>query len=432
MGNAPVRELIAPGVWFTSITDPKFKLNRISVNLTMPLSEDTAAENAIVPYLLCKSCREYPDIARLNSRLAELYGAYLDGELRKHGGNQILNFSVQGLDDRFALEGEDMIGECVQLLCKVLFDPKLVQNETGEIFAPEDVKLERQYLVDTIDSLVNDKRSYAVDHCVKAMCAGEPAAISRYGTHDQAMAVTPAMAMRAYRRALRISHVEILFIGCGDPTSAIHSFQKAFSHLEREPLALTRMPLRLEAGEIHRITETMDIVQGKLVMGFRVGDVSDRRRYNALRMMLAIYGGTPFSRLFNYVREKLSLCYYCASRYDRSTGIMLVDSGVEFDKKEAAEAEILNQLDVMCKGEFTDDEFIAARLSLISAMETAGDSLGALEGYYFNQIFSGSNRTPEQEIADIQQITREDVMDAARRVTLDTVYFLQGEEGKRQ
>lgn len=428
MENTPSREQLAPGVWFTSITDPKFKLNRISVNLAMPLAEETAAENAIVPYLLRKGCREYPDIARLNSRLAELYGAYLDGELRKHGGSQILNLSVQGLDDRFALEGEDMTGECVRLLCQVLFDPRLVHGEPEESFDPEDVQVERQYLVDTIDSLINDKRSYAVDHCVKAMCAGQPAAISRYGEREKAMAVTPRDAARAYRRALRTSHVEILFLGCGDPAGAREAFREAFSRVERQPLPLVRMPVRLEAAETRRMTETMDVVQGKLVMGFRVGDVSDRRRYNALRMMLAVYGGSPFSRLFVYVREKLSLCYYCAARYDRSTGIMLVDSGVEFDKREAAEAEILNQLEVMRRGEFTDEEFAAARLSLISALEAAGDSLGALEGYYFSQIFSEGDRTPEMEIADIQQITREDVMEAAGRVTLDTVYFLQGEE----
>jgi len=426
LGNTPIREQIAPGVWFTSITDPKFKLNRISVNLAMPLQHETAAENAIVPYLLRKGCRMYPDIASLNSRTAELYGAYLDGEMRKHGGNQILNLSVQALDDRFALENEDMIGECVRLLCQVLFDPKVVGEEPT--FDPEDVKIERQYLVDTIDSLINDKRSYAVDHCVKSMCEGQPAAVSRYGTHEQAEAVTPADAMRAYRRVLKHSHIEILFIGCGDPASAIASFKNAFAGVEREPVALCRMAPRLKAEQVNRITETMDIVQGKLVMGFRVGDVSDRHDYNALRMMLAVYGGTPFSRLFSYVREKLSLCYYCASRYDRSTGIMLVDSGVEFDKKEAAEAEILNQLEIMRNGEFTDEEFAAARLSLVSAMEAAGDSLGVLEGYYFNQIFIGGDRTPAQEIEDISKITREDVMEAARCVTLDTVYFLKGAE----
>ena len=428
MGNVPVREQIASGVWFTSITDPKFKLNRISVNLAVPLRDETAAENAIVPYLLRKGCREYPDIACLNSRMAELYGAYLDGEMRKHGGNQILNLSVQALDDRFALENEDMIGECVKLLCQVLFDPKLV-GEDEVAFDPEDVTTERQYLVDTIDSLINDKRSYAIDHCVKSMCVGQPAAVSRYGTHEQAEALTPADAMRAYRRVLKTAHVEILFIGCGNPASAIASFKEAFASVEREPQELVKMLPRLKADEVNRITEKMDVVQGKLVMGFRVGDVSDRRDYNALRMMLAVYGGTPFSRLFRYVREKLSLCYYCASRYDRSTGIMLVDSGVEFDKKEAAEAEILNQLEVMRKGEFTEEEFAAARLSLVSAMEAAGDSLGVLEGYYFNQIFIGGDRTPAQEIEDISKITREDIIEAARRVTLDTVYFLKGQEG---
>ena len=81
----------------------------------------------------------------------------------------------------------------------------------------------------------------------------------------------------------------------------------------------------------------------------------------------------------------------------------------------------------MRNGEFTDEEFTAARLSLIGALETAGDSLGGLEGYYFTQIFTGSNRTPAQEIREIEEVTRQDVMEAAKQITLDTVYFLEGE-----
>ena len=425
--SVPVREQIAGGVWFTSITDPKFKHNRISVNLALPLSSQTAAEYAIVPYLLRKGCQAYPNISSLNSRLAELYGAYLDGELRKSGANQILNLSVQGLDSRFALEKEDMITECVRLLCQVLFAPKLTQGPDGEMFFPEDMKVERQYLIDTIDSIINDKRSYAVDHCVKAMCAGERAAVSRYGERAEVQALTEYDAAKAYRRALETAHIEILFAGCGDPRVAMEAFREAFGKIERHPIPLERMQPKLKAQQVTEITEQMDVVQGKLVLGFRVGDVTERRRYNALRMMLAIYGGTAFSRLFLYVREKLSLCYYCASRYDKATGIMLVDSGVEFDKRQAAQEEILRQLEVMRNGEFTDEEFTAARLRLIGALETAGDSLGGLEGYYFTQIFTGSNRTPAQEIREIEEVTRQDVMEAAKQITLDTVYFLEGE-----
>ena len=425
MGSGPNRVLIGEGVWFTSILDPKFKSNRISVNLEAPLLEETAADMAVLSLLLRKACRAYPNMTLLGSRLAELYGAYLDGEVRKHGSKEILNLTVQGIDDRFALEEENMIQDCAELLCQTLFDPNF--GEDG-MFGEDDLRLERQYLVDTIDALVNDKRSYAIDRCVKVMCQGEPAAVSRYGTREKALAVTAWSAAEIYRRLLRTARAEILFIGCGDPSGAMETFRRAFAQVSREPEPVPDAPVKLAAGEVKEVTEAMDVVQGKLVMGFRVGDVSDRRQYNALRMMLSVFGGSPFSRLFVYVREKLSLCYYCASRYDRPTGLMLVDSGVEFEKKEAAQREILNQLEAMRRGEFTGEELSAAQLNMVNAFQTTGDSLGSLEGYYFNQIFSGWDKTHEEDIKDLLEVTREEIMEAARRVSLDTVYFLKGGE----
>lgn len=59
MNDSIKRKKIGEGVFFTAITDPKFKSNRISVNLLLPLEEETAANRAIVP---CAS----PAVSRLS------------------------------------------------------------------------------------------------------------------------------------------------------------------------------------------------------------------------------------------------------------------------------------------------------------------------------------------------------------------------------
>ena len=65
------------------------------------------------------------------------------------------------------------------------------------------------------------------------------------------------------------------------------------------------------------------------MLGFRAGTAEPDGDVAAARLMNALLGGTPHSLLFRNVREKLSLCYYCASSYDRLKGILLVDSGVD-------------------------------------------------------------------------------------------------------
>ena len=54
MNGTFYRESIGQGVWFSHVSDPKFKHNRISVRWIMPLREEEASANALVPFLLRK------------------------------------------------------------------------------------------------------------------------------------------------------------------------------------------------------------------------------------------------------------------------------------------------------------------------------------------------------------------------------------------
>ncbi|WP_343377463.1 insulinase family protein, partial [Ligaoa zhengdingensis] len=185
---------------------------------------------------------------------------------------------------------------------------------------------------------------------------------------------------------------------------------------------------KAKAERVTEKTDRMDVSQSKLVMGFRIGELESQEEKNAAKLMVALYGGTPFSRLFLNVREKYSLCYYCAARLDKATGTMLVDSGVEAANKQKAQDEILNQLDVVRNGEFTDEELDNTILALTSALGSVTDTLGGMEGWYLDQILSGSSQSPEENARQISSLTREQVMEAAGKVTLDTVYFLTGRE----
>ena len=427
MNDSFKREPIGDGVWFSQVIDPKFKHNRITANLLLPLDRAAVTENALVPFLLRRGCRRLPDFTELNRKLCMLYGASLSCDVSRYGAYQSLDLSIYGIDDRFTLDGERMIGECAALLADVLLDPKL----EGGLFGEEDVALERQQLCDTIEGLVNDKRLYAMSRCRAVMCEGEPFSVEKYGYLEEARALTPAGATAAWRRALETAQIELSFVGCGDPAPAKELFREAFGRLQsRNPVAFRRCYGRAKAETVREVTDEMDVAQSKLVLGFRTGGEKDRRQLAAMRMMSALYGGTPNSKLFLNVREKLSLCYYCAARFDRLTGLMMVDSGVEKPNRQKAQDEILRQLECVKRGEFTDDEVDATLLLMQNSLRSVGDSLGSLEDWYLTQTLCGSSDSPADESALLAQVTREEIIEAANRVTLDTVYFLTGKEAE--
>ncbi|WP_195451331.1 EF-P 5-aminopentanol modification-associated protein YfmF [Anaeromassilibacillus sp. 1001302B_160321_C8] len=413
---------ICDGVNFRSIRDMKFKTMRISAHLIVPMSRQTAAENALLPFLLSRASREYPDFTKLGQRLAELYGASLNADVQKLGDLQVLSLSASGIADRYALEGEAISGELAKLLCSILFDPPLVDG----LFPEDGFEQEKRQTMELIDSEYSDKRTYARQRCEAIMCADEPYGVNRYGGKEDIARVERPALTAAWKRLLDTAKIELMVLGDCDPAPVYEGFRAAFETLGSRKTADCTTKVVRSAEKINTVTEKMDVAQGKLVMGFRTGTATPDEEVPATRLMAALFGGTPNSKLFLNVREKLSLCYYCSASYNSMKGIMLVQSGVEVKNMERAKEEILRQLDEVKQGNFDESEVEAAKMSLCNSYRTLSDSLGGLENWYLSQTFASHSQQPEEAAAQINAVTRQEIIDAANRVTLDTVYCLVG------
>ncbi|WP_195983416.1 pitrilysin family protein [Clostridium sp. D33t1_170424_F3] len=413
---------ICDGVNFRSIRDNKFKTVRMSVHLVVPMSRTAAAENALVPFLLSRASREYPDYTKLGQRLAELYGASLNADVQKLGDLQVLTISACGLADRYALDGESISRELGDLLCSILFDPPF---EDG-LFPQDGFEQEKRQTIELIDSEFNDKRTYARQRCEALMCKNEPFGISRYGSKEDICNLQRSAITDAWNALIRRARVEVTVLGDCDPEPVYEGFSQAFRKAGRESVVGCPNTVVRCAETVNEVTEKMDVAQGKLVLGFRTGTAMPEEAVPAVKLMTALYGGTPNSKLFLNVREKLSLCYYCSAQFNSMKGIMLVQSGVETENMQKAREEILRQLDEVKKGNFDDSEIEAAKMSLANSYRTLSDSLGGLDNWYLSQTFANQIQRPEEAAACINAVTRQEIIDAANRVTLDTVYCLVG------
>ena len=423
MAEKLIRKEIGKEAYFSMIRDPKFKSDRITLCMVTTLRKETVTANALVSFVLRKGCKSCPDFTLLNKKLADLYGAILDTDASKHGDLQIIKFTIQFLDDRYALNGEKMVETAAKLLADVAFDPNLDENG---LFPELDVTLEKSYLIDTINSDLNEKRVYAIGKALSLAFEGEPFGIKRYGTVEDAEKLTNADLVAAWKNLVKTSRFEMMFTGPGDPAVAEKVLSERISRLERKPAAIERAKI-IAYTDYKEETESMDVVQGKLVMAFRLGAPTETRERNAARVFSALYGGTPFSKLFMNVREKMSLCYYVSSSYERS-GILLVDSGIEFDKKKAAQKEIIRQLAAMQEGDFTEEELSDAKLLMKNSIGSVTDSLGATEGWYLGGILDDDAVSPEEDQKQLDEVTAGEVIAIAKRAVLSTVFFLKGAE----
>lgn len=424
--NEVIREEISKGVNFTYIPDSKFKTTLISFSMFTPLSEREVSKNAIIPNLLSHSCKKFPKLSDISIRLEELYGSSVYSSLSKLGEFQVITLSAVGLNSMFTHESSNNIADLTDLLCEMIFNPD-VENES---FKEENVEQEKRQLIEDIYSEMNDKKLYARKRCRELMCKDEKFGISAYGTIELAKELDGKEIYDAWKKLLESSHIEIIMIGGGTYTSVISEFKKKFSNINRSNTVLCKTEVIKKAEEIKEFRETMNVTQCKLVMGLRTEIAYPDKDVAAMILMNALFGGTAQSKLFLNVREKLSLCYYCSSKYNKHKGIMFIESGVEQDKVEEAKKEIMKQLKEIKIGNFTDSEFSETKLFLSQNIKSVNDSLSALNEWYTSQAFSENIKSTDALIKEINDVSREKVIEVANKITLDTIYLLSGKEQK--
>ena len=419
------RTELMPGVFLSHLRSDKFKTACMSVTLLTQLRRETAAMNAVIPFVLRRGTTRYSDMEQLSRRMDELYGAAVEPVVRRIGEIQCIGFYGSFPEPDYLPGGEALLGDTCALMAQLLLDPVT----RGGLLLPQYVDSEREKLLDIIRSRMNDKRSYALTRCIEEMCCYEDFAVSRFGSESEAENIHYKKLTRHYRELIQTCPVEIFYCGKTDFKAVSAAMRDAFSAMPRGEIDYDiGTDLRMNAVEDHVrfVEEEMDVTQGKLVLGFRLGECMEEPDIPALYVFNAVYGSGAYSNLFFNVVEKLSLCFYASSAVYPHKGIMLVSSGIEFDKLEAARDEILAQLDSVSRGEITDDELRSAKKSVASDLRAVQDSIGELEGFYLSQSLDGLDYGPAELAALAEDVTKEDVQAIAESIECDLIYFLKG------
>ena len=425
------RSELIPGVFLTHLRSDKFKTACMSVNLLAQLRRETAAMNALIPAVLRRGTTRYPDMEQLSRRLDELYGAAIEPVVRRIGEIQCFGFFASFPEPAFLPGGEALLGEVCALMAELLLSPVT----RGGLLLPQYVDSEREKQLDLIRSRVNNKRSYAVQRCIEEMCCCEDFAVSRFGGVEECEAIQYKKLSRHYRELLRSAPTELFYCGRAPFDEVAGALRDAFAGMPRGELndeIGTEIRMNALEAEPRFFEERMDVSQGKLVLGFRLGECMEEPDIAAIHVFNAVYGSGATSKLFLNVREKLSLCYYASSAVILRKGLMLVSSGIRFENFEAARDEILAQLEAMRKGEITDEELAWAKRAVASDLRATLDSQGELEGFWLSQALDGLDYGPPELAELVGDVTREDVVAIARSVELDLIYFLRGEDEEEE
>ena len=412
---------LLPGITLRACRDTRFKQGCLSFQLIRPMKAEEAALNALLPSVLLRGTRNCPDLRSITEHLDELYGASVSPLVRRVGDYQTTGLYCGFMDDRFALPGDQVLRPMMGFVEELLLDSPL---ENG-VFLPAFVESEKKNLIATIESELNDKRAWSMSRLLRILCREDTFGVPRLGEAEDVANITPQSLYAHYREILRSSPVEIFYVGSASAEQVAELLMPLVTKLGARGTRL-QPQAPFHPCEKSDVVEIMDVSQGKLCMGFVTPIINRGRDFAAMQLLNVIYGSGMTSKLFQNVREKMSLCYSIGSGYYGTKGIVVVSAGIDFDKEQLTRDEVLRQLDICREGGITEQELKSAKEALLSSLRSTHDSPGAIEGYYSTAALSGLIFSHSEYMAAVEEATVEDVVASANTLELHTTYFLKG------
>lgn len=396
----------------TKLKTNKFKTNLCALFITVPLLKETVTKNALLVSVLRRGTENLKSQEDISKRLEEMYGAGFNCGVDKIGNYHVLKFFLETIDNSYTLEKENILQQGIDLLLEIVFKPLL---ENGA-FKKEYVRQEKDNLIKILQSRQDNKAMYAKERCIEEMFEGEPYSLYKYGELDKIEEINEKSLYEYYKSLINNSKID-LFIS-GENIDGIELPDIKSSKLQEIKIN------HVSHSKIKVVKENLDVTQGKLIIGLNTPE-NDKI---ATSIYNTILGGGANSKLFQNVREKASLAYSAGSAYIRRQNTILIQTGIEINNYDKTLEIIKKQLQEMKNGNITKEEFDAAKTLIMSSVNLIPESEEDMIAYYFDQRLFDENLTVTEYYNKLKEVTMEQVIDVAKKISVDTIYFLKRED----
>ena len=419
-----IRKEIKNGVVVHLLKNNKFKTNLISVFLTTPLNKDNVTFNAIIPAVLMQGSKQYDNYEKISKKLEEMYGANFDCGVEKYGDNQILKFYIESINNEFLIDDLDLLDDSINLIFEVIFNPYI---ENGA-FKEDYLEIEKKRLGNIIEGRKDNKSLYAYLRCIEEMYKNKPYALYRLGNVQDLDLINANNLYDRYISILNESKIDIFISGDVD-VGVIDRIKDKLININERDAKFNYVDIieKSSISSINYVQEEMDISQAKLVIGLDVNSKAEEDKYVGL-IYNAILGGMPTSKLFQNVREKASLAYTASSSFLRQKNNIFIKCGIEAENFEKAKDIIFEQIEDIKKGIFTEDDINSAKNNIVSAIKSIADEQDLGITYYFGQELSTFKENYDEYVNKINKVSREQIVDFAKKICVNTVFLLKGGE----
>lgn len=404
-----------------TIKTDKFKNCSMEVMFRNKIDEKKITENNMVVDLLMHSSKKYPKRRDVAIELENLYSSFLRGSITRLGSSVLLSFIMDFLNPKYCEDG--YLEEVIAMPFEMILNPNVTDGE----FDRRSFNIIKNRIKSDIESLKENATRYAFRRSLSIMDDKSPSSYYMVGNLEDLDNITPESLVKSYNDILNNYICDIYVIGNLDMDEVVELIKKYFKINTIKEEKLNLYVDNKVVKKYKDITEYGSYEQDSLVMIYNLDNFTKRERDFTIHLYNLILGsGGLTSKLYRYLREENSLCYLVSSMYQKYDNLLLVYSGIDQKDKDKCVKLVNRAINEMIKGDFSDEEIDNAKKAVISSIKMSEDTNG---GIINNFLFNDLDNLPlyDERVKEFKTVTREEIMEVARKVRLNTIYLLGGE-----
>ena len=395
------------------VNTKKFKTITVDICFREKINKDEITLRNLLKEIMVNASYDYPSERELIKATEELYDLKLLTSTYRIGNYNFLSMKIRFLNEKYTEKGMNYAS--IKLLLDLIFKPKLDAD-----FEKCKNKIEKSIL-----SLNDNKVKYAISKLLEST-KDMPYSYNFYGNIEDLNKITENL--------LTNDIIDIFVVGEVNPEEIKNIFKenfkvKTFHKVDNKVIVKELTP----RAKTNIIREQDDINQIQLTILCSLNSITEYERKYVSLVYSEMLGGSANSILFDTVREKNSYAYYVNSIIKPYDNNMIIYSGIHEDNEKEVIKLIKKCLKDITKGKFNDEIFLSSKNTIISSLKASLDNpIGIINNCLSNILVSSP--TIEEKIKIIEKITKEEVINFSKKITIHTIYILEGsnEENNNQ
>ena len=404
-----------------TIKTDRFKTSHVEVIFRDIANKEEMGAYSFLADMLSQSSKKYPRKKDLITRFEELYKIVIFASTLRVGNTLDFHVSLDFINPEY-IDDKNYEEEVFKTLFDIIENPNITNDE----FDLKTFNIVKERIKREINSLKENPVKQSIKEAIKTMDTSTPTSYELLGNLENLEKITPSSLYKTYKNLRKNFKVDIFLIGNLDMDETVERIKKYFKnrYIIEENFDLMVDNKEVKKPKVRSMSS--DNVQANLVMIFNLKNLTEIEKNITFNVFNYLYGsGGLTSKLYQSIREKNSLCYQISSMYLKYDKLLLVHISLEQANVKKATSLVKKELKNMQNGNFSSEELKDAINNMIISLDMSLDNNVSIINNYVFHIFDNLPM-PEERIEMFKNIKKEDIINVAKKVKLNTVFTLEG------